>query len=266
MTIFRWLLIGLVCVPLALFAAGAFWPHGLLLDGAVEQEGLLVLPESGWTHAWFEPRANVERNLRQRSQGRYTVDNRCVDAGTAQPMLDHALEQGVKQGRVDRGARMLWISVQAETRWRQSPCMQCLSHDGRGGTRFGRHLRILSVAHATPIRCDIDLFIRNGRACPPPRPASPPPPPLHLDRSDLYPEAARRAGLEGATQVELLVGPGDAIAQCRVIASSGHADLDAAACPSVAANPLALRGRGTTQGLATGMRRLVRIVRWQLKE
>jgi len=255
----RWMLIALFALPLAVFAAGAFWPQGLLLDAAARQEGLLILPESGWTNARFEPRANIERNLHQRGQGRYTVDDRCVDAGPLQATLDHVLHQP----RPHRGDRALWISVMAETRWRPSPCMQRLAHRGRGAVHYGRHLRILSVERATPIRCNIDLFVRNGRSCPPP---SAPPAALHLDRPDLYPQAARQAGVEGEAQVELLVGPGNAIARCRILRSSGHADLDAAACPTATANPQALQGKGSAAGLATGMRRLIRTVCWQLKE
>ena len=45
-----------------------------------------------------------------------------------------------------------------------------------------------------------------------------------------YPEGARRRGEEGVTKVQLDVSPAGSPEMCRIVQSSGSAELDASAC------------------------------------
>ncbi|WP_234033942.1 energy transducer TonB [Qipengyuania gaetbuli] len=80
---------------------------------------------------------------------------------------------------------------------------------------------------------------------PPPAPPAPPaPPPVNKSREATpkglsgwaariqrnYPRRAERDGIEGNVTVRVTVGPDGRVSACSVSASSGNADLDAAAC------------------------------------
>jgi periplasmic protein TonB len=79
-------------------------------------------------------------------------------------------------------------------------------------------------------------------------PAPPPPPPPTVDKSrgakprnnpgswatpNDYPSRALQQEREGTTSFRVTVGPDGKVADCQVTASSGHADLDAAACSNI---------------------------------
>lgn len=62
------------------------------------------------------------------------------------------------------------------------------------------------------------------------RPVMPRNEPRYWIRSSDYPAAAREEQRTGETRVELKVSRWGTVAECKVLASSGHADLDAATC------------------------------------
>ena len=45
-----------------------------------------------------------------------------------------------------------------------------------------------------------------------------------------YPPAARRSGVEGSVAVRYIVGTDGRVSGCRVLRSSGHAELDSTTC------------------------------------
>lgn len=82
---------------------------------------------------------------------------------------------------------------------------------------------------------------------------------------DSYPAAARRANVEGRVSVSVSVGTSGRVTDCRVVASSGNADLDAATCRLAQRN-----GRFTPaldpSGEAIASTVTLRPVRWTLEE
>lgn len=79
---------------------------------------------------------------------------------------------------------------------------------------------------------------------PPPPPAAPEPPTLARDptprnppgnwiTTNDYPSRALREEREGAAQFRLTVGVDGRVAECSILSSSGHADLDTATCSNI---------------------------------
>lgn len=82
---------------------------------------------------------------------------------------------------------------------------------------------------------------------------------------DAYPAAARRAGAQGRVSVSVDVGTNGRVAACRVTASSGSEDLDAATCRLATRNGRfvpALDGAGQPVAATYALRN----VRWVLEE
>lgn len=117
------------------------------------------------------------------------------------------------------------------------------------------------------------------RVTAPQPPAQPPQPPaVNLSRGiqprgdqgawfpqDSYPAAARRAGAEGRVSVSVDVGTGGRVTACRVTASSGNEDLDAATCRLATRNGRFEPARNET-GQPTAGTVTLRPVRWRLEE
>lgn len=111
----------------------------------------------------------------------------------------------------------------------------------------------------------------------PPAPPAPPPPPVvrgpttraqPIARTfqvseDDYPDASRRAGEEGTTGVEVVIGTNGRVTSCRVVASSGSTRLDDRACQIAQRRwrfkPAELDGQPVEETVR-------RNYRWQLRE
>jgi TonB family protein len=78
-----------------------------------------------------------------------------------------------------------------------------------------------------------------------------------------YPEGARRRGEEGVTRVELDVSPTGVPEMCRIVKSSGSAELDASACKLIQARMHYAPGIDARGLPARSVH--VQSVRWQLK-
>jgi len=82
---------------------------------------------------------------------------------------------------------------------------------------------------------------------------------------DAYPAAARRAGAEGRVSVAVDVGTTGRVTACRVTASSGSEDLDAATCRLASRNGR-FRPALDSGGQPTAATYTLRNVRWVLEE
>ena len=109
-----------------------------------------------------------------------------------------------------------------------------------------------------------------------PTPPVPPTPSVNLSRGlkprgdqggwfpqDSYPPAARRAGAEGRVSVSVDVGTNGKVIACRVLASSGNGDLDAATCRLATRNGRFEPARDAS-GAPTPSTTALRNVRWVL--
>ncbi|MDP5278494.1 TonB family protein [Sphingomonas sp. DG1-23] len=85
-----------------------------------------------------------------------------------------------------------------------------------------------------------------------------------IEAADSYPAEALHRGAEGRVWVEALVGPKERLLACKPVASSGDAALDRAACAVVAGSITTFAGKGSTEGLAAGVRRIRVPIRFEI--
>lgn len=242
------LLIGFV------FSVDILFPDGVQTEGRRTHTGLLVARSSNPADATFDSLKLLLANERTRAAGRQVSEVICIVPGAARAVLARALAASYPD---NDGFRSIWATFEATTRLRTGACMQ--RHGRSRGKQYGPYLYITAVKTVRPVSCGYATFILNGRRCPAP------PKPVHIDDPQAYPEKARLAGVEGTAIVEVLIGRNKEMIQCRVARSSGNAMLDQAACPTLAQNPALYASGGTTTGLADGVRRVTRRIRWQLE-
>jgi hypothetical protein len=234
------------------------FPRGIPVGGPASEEGLLTVGEGGWDRAHFEPRMLLIENEALRRQGRYKSNvNSCIDPGALRPLLDRALGEA----RKDRGTRGLWVKLTATTHWGSTPCIQSIRTSTRRGRQYGSYYRIVSVQSVQPLGCGSLSFVINKRRCPaPPQP----PKPLHIDDPASYPAEALSRAAEGRVTIEALIGPKEELLECKPVTTSGDVALDRSACEVFAANIRHYAGRGSTAGLASGVRRIRTRIRFEL--
>ena len=242
----------LALVGYALLAA--VLPRGMPWEGERVHEGLLHVPDEGFERAIW---TSVEL-LRENAAAPVGAPQKSHLVCVA-PLA--AIEQALAHApREPRGGKSIWVRMVAETRLGDWPCLQ--GRSGSGRLQLGDALHARRVLEAKPLGCDSILFIVNDLRCPAPVRTGP----RVLDDSagDIYPEAARRAGAEGATTVRMLVQGRSEVLSCQIVRSSGNRDLDEASCPLMRRRPDLISARGRTQGLAAGVREVTQSVQWRL--
>nr|WP_294810203.1 TonB family protein [uncultured Sphingomonas sp.] len=245
-------------ILIALVALPRLFPDGLEVAGPTPDEGLLAIGSDGWEGATFHPLALLVENEQLRAKGQQRVGELCLDPAAARAELDRAFGRT----RADRsGTRAVWVKLVARKYLVSNACTN------RNRTRAGRHYgyvyRITALRAVHPIDCGYLRFIFNSRRCP-----APPSPPkaIHIDDAQSYPTEALGRGAQGLATIEALVGPGDKVIACKVTASTGDAALDRAACDVFAANARSYAGKGSTAGLASGVRRIRTRIRFELEK
>ncbi|MDT8757979.1 energy transducer TonB [Sphingomonas psychrotolerans] len=242
---------------LVLLVAGfpLLFPRGIRTGGPAPYEGLFVVPDDDWTHATFQSRAAIEENERLRPKGMLRVGETCLDTSAVRAELERALAHA----RLDRfDERAVWLRMEATSQFGILACIR--RHSYQRGRRYGTFYRVTALRVVRPLPCGSMTFILSNRRCPTP---PPPPKPLRLGDSD-YPVEALRRGAEGRVIVEALIGPHEELLECKPVTSSGDAALDRSACGIFSANILAYAGKGSTSGLAAGVRRIRAPIRFEL--
>lgn len=140
--------------------------------------------------------------------------------------------------------------------------------------------RIVPTVTDDPVTGSTDLVIVDLPTVPTTVTIDPPPPakPVDLGRGvapvgnqgdwfprDAYPAAARRAGAEGRVSVSVDVGEKGRVTACRVTASSGSEELDAATCRLASRNGR-FRPALDANGQPVAATYALRNVRWVLEE
>lgn len=231
---------------------------GIRVGDPSSYEGMLRIRENGdWSFVTFQTVQELQENERLRPLGRQKVFDTCVVAKS----FKNRLGPIIGQSGSDQIGRAVWVRMTAERYWAASTCIQQLHPSGRPATQIDSQLRIISLEEARPIPCGPLTFMLNRRTCP----TTPKIEPARIDEPGSYPAEALKAGAEGVSIIELIVGPENQVLKCDLIQSSGNNDLDAAACSTAAQRPEFLNG-GSSEGLASGVRRLSRRIRWELSD
>ncbi len=246
-----------------LLAVAASWalsrlPRGIPYSWAGAHEGLLHIPEKGLAEATFTGAKQVREEARGLRGPQFHGRPICI--GAEPDVREQLAGLRATLGPVPPGGTSLWIRFEADKHWGRFPCHARRHRDRHAGTL----LWLTRIMAARPLGCDRRVFVSRNLSCPP---KPPPPRPALIDDAGglVYPEAARRAGLEGTVEVRLLVGGGNTVVQCDVARSSGHALLDEGTCAMLRTRPDLIARGGDTFGLATGMRQVTQRVVWTLE-
>lgn len=156
-------LVVLACVlgiGLAVHALPSLYPPGLPAGGPEKVDGIITVPEAGWSQALFEPLSLIVRNQNRRPGEGQRVNTICLLPGPRPASLDAALAQATSPA-----GRIIRVHMQVEPRYSSGPCMD-RHHIGRPAARhWGRHLRILRVESAQPVLCERGSYLRRPVTC-----------------------------------------------------------------------------------------------------
>ncbi len=258
---------GVILIGLAvLFIAAPFLlrmlPSGIPTGGAILEEGLLTVGDGQWETAKFDSVDELAENEALRSQGRFIEHLGCIDVPKSlRAELDRAL---AKAPVGDGGGRGAWVKIVTTRHFGANACIEQLNQHRSRRNRISaaNYRRVEAVQAAAPIACDPFLYTILMRRCP-----APPPPPkqLHLGEQS-YPEDAARRGAEGKVGIVAIMGPKNELLDCKVSQSSGDAALDGAACGVFRDNAGTFAGRGSSEGLASGVRRIKTTISFEMEK
>jgi|GEM_PF-1644653 TonB family protein len=254
-----WIIFGVVgTLVVAIPAFPLLFPTGIQSRGPAIEEGLLTVGNGNWKFASFQPVELLAKNEASRSEGSLIGGTTCIEVS---PVLRAELDRALGQAQMDQdGRRGVWVKFVATRRFGTNACIDRPNARGRRRIYYASYPSIVAIKAVRPLACTPFAFTLYKRRCPPP-----PPPPRTLNVEG-YPEDAARRGAEGQVSIVAIVGPKNELIDCKVIQSSGDAALDQAACGVFRENAAAFAGKGSSDGLASGVRRIKTWISFELDQ